>query len=135
MQNSFHFEVSLTTSSYGSEISWTLLNEKTCTTVCSSQPPGSYPSHSPITPETCNLEVYDSNSATPTTYKLHCKDTFGDGWNGGYLEIQGQIYCRDFCPDPPYCYGPGEWNPISQTGGGELYVQRGIKIRQGNILK
>ena len=30
------------------------------------------------------------------TYKLKCKDAWGDGWNGGFLEINGQKYCEDF---------------------------------------
>ena len=29
-------------------------------------------------------------------YELICKDSFGDGWHGGYLEIDGTKYCTDF---------------------------------------
>ena len=25
-----------------------------------------------------------------------CKDSYGDGWNGGYIEIQGTRYCERF---------------------------------------
>ena len=27
---------------------------------------------------------------------ITCKDSFGDGWHGGYLEIDGQKYCDIF---------------------------------------
>jgi hypothetical protein len=29
-------------------------------------------------------------------YELVCKDSMGDGWEGGYLEINGQEYCKEF---------------------------------------
>jgi hypothetical protein len=29
-------------------------------------------------------------------YELICKDSFGDGWHGGYLKINGQEYCKEF---------------------------------------
>ena len=25
-----------------------------------------------------------------------CKDRFGDGWHGGFIEIDGIKYCEDF---------------------------------------
>ena len=30
------------------------------------------------------------------TYNLDCKCTYGDGWHGGYLEINGEQYCANF---------------------------------------
>ena len=33
---------------------------------------------------------------TAGDYELVCKDSFGDGWHGGYLEINGQEYCKQF---------------------------------------
>ena len=120
--SNFLVDIILTTKSYGNEISWALLDQEDCTTVCSSQPPGSYPSHSSIT-DKCIL-------TTGSTYKLHCKDTFTDGWHGGYITIQGVRYCNNFCPS---CYGPGQWDPLSNSGGGELYIQRDITIGAGNI--
>jgi len=30
------------------------------------------------------------------TYNLDCKCTYGDGWHGGYVEIDGVQYCKDF---------------------------------------
>ena len=32
----------------------------------------------------------------PGTYNMDCKCTWGDGWHGGYLEIDGVKYCDDF---------------------------------------
>ena len=29
-------------------------------------------------------------------YELVCKDSHGDGWHGGYLEISGQEHCKEF---------------------------------------
>ena len=33
---------------------------------------------------------------TPGKYNLVCKDSFQDGWHGGYLKIKGKKYCDDF---------------------------------------
>ena len=32
----------------------------------------------------------------PAAYDLICKNSAGDGWEGGFIEIQGKIYCEDF---------------------------------------
>ena len=63
---------------YGSEISWSL---GTC----------------------LSATAYDDNNAyneqcclSPGTYTLTCLDSYGDGWNGGSIEIHGQTYCEDF---------------------------------------
>jgi len=53
---------------------------------------------------TCvSQEVYSSNSdyeeeccLEPGSYALDCKCSFGDGWHGGYVEINGVKYCDDF---------------------------------------
>ena len=29
-------------------------------------------------------------------HQLACEDTAGNGWNGGFLEIEGTVYCKDF---------------------------------------
>ena len=93
--------------------------------MCSSNSPGSYGWYQTY-PEICSLQV-------GKIYKLHCKDTYGDGWHGGYITIQNTRYCDNFCPDPPYCYGQSEWDPTTNTGGGALYVQKDIEIREGSI--
>ena len=30
------------------------------------------------------------------TYELACKDSNGDGWHGGYIEMGGMKYCKNF---------------------------------------
>ena len=30
------------------------------------------------------------------TLKLECHDSYGDGWHGGYIEIDGKKYCQNF---------------------------------------
>lgn len=30
------------------------------------------------------------------SYELVCKDSYGDGWHGGYIEIEGTQYCNEF---------------------------------------
>ena len=70
--------VNMVTVSYGSEITWTLgscENEK------------SYGDGEIANQECCQA---------PGTMELECKDSYGDGWNGGYLEINGKEYCKDF---------------------------------------
>ena len=129
MYQYFAVNVTLTTKEYGYEISWALLDAEECEIVCSSQPPGSYPSHSTIT-ESCGF------LKTNVDHKLHCKDSFTDGWNGGYLTIQGVRYCDDFCPNAngyPICYGAGPWDAFAMQGGGESYTKTGIRFRAGSI--
>ena len=38
----------------------------------------------------------DECCQNPGTYELTCKDKYGDGWHGGYVEIQGKKYCEKF---------------------------------------
>ena len=72
------FDVKLTTAQYGFESSWSL---GTCS---SSQ---SYSSDEEYV-EQCCLDV--------GVYTLKCLDQFGDGWHGGFIEIQATQYCEDF---------------------------------------
>ena len=67
----------LTTKKWGEEISWEM---------------GS-----------CTGSGYDRNQQyssqcclAPGDYTLTCKDSYGDGWHGGFMEIQGNKYCKDF---------------------------------------
>jgi len=72
------FDVKLTTKRYGSEISWSL---------GSCQGNGGYGNYGEYT-EQCCLE--------PGDYNLECKDSYGDGWHGGYIEVNGEKYCESF---------------------------------------
>ena len=43
------------------------------------------------------FKVYTKQCCLPPgNHKLTCKDDWGDGWNGGFLEINGQRYCETF---------------------------------------
>ena len=72
------FDVRLTTKFYGNQISWSV---GSCT---SNQP---YRDDKVFTQECCHADG---------SYKITCKDSGGGGWHGGYLEINGQQYCKDF---------------------------------------
>ena len=99
----FSVQVTLETRRWGNEVSWELLEGSTDLVKCRSNPVGSYGWHNTyVHPEKCNL-------CSDTEYKIHCKDSFGDGWHGGFLTIDGQIYCDDFCTGS--CYGQGLYNP------------------------
>ena len=46
-----------------------------------------------------NYEEYTRKCCLPEDeeqFRIICKDTYGDGWHGGYLEINGIQYCDDF---------------------------------------
>ena len=68
----------MTTKGFGSEISWSL---DTC------QSEGPYGSNNNYIEQCC---------LAPGAYNLTCLDSYGDGWNGGKIEIQGNAYCKDF---------------------------------------
>ena len=68
----------LTTSSWGNEISWTFGS-------CSSAQ--EYASQQEYTERCC---------LTSGEHTLTCKDSYGDGWHGGFMEIGGTKYCDDF---------------------------------------
>ena len=74
----FCFEVTHTSTQYGSENSWTL-------GTCSNTSP--HVNHATANVECCLV---------PGEYTLECKDSYGDGWHGGYMTIQGVNYCTNF---------------------------------------
>ena len=43
-----------------------------------------------------NKEYTRECCQAPGSYELKCKCSFGDGWHGGYVEIQGKKYCKSF---------------------------------------
>ena len=57
-----------------------------------------------LVPSTCSSsQTYEDNTeysktccVTSGTFSLNCKDSYGDGWEGGYIEIQGSKYCDNF---------------------------------------
>ena len=66
------------TKSYGTETSWSL-------GTCSSNQ--TYSSNKEYILECC---------LDPGMYILNCKDSYGDGWNGGLIQIQSTKYCANF---------------------------------------
>ena len=43
-----------------------------------------------------NREYTEKCCLYPGEHTLICKDSYGDGWHGGYVEIQGNRYCQEF---------------------------------------
>ena len=72
-------DILLETGAYGNEVSWSL------DTTCTSEQ--TYSHNSEYT-KTCNL--------SPGEYTLVCTDSYGDGWNGAQIIIQGVKYCDTF---------------------------------------
>ena len=70
--------MSHTSAKWGNENSWTL-------DTCSNTSP--HVSHATADAECC---------LHPGEYTLTCKDSYGDGWHGGYVTIQGKNYCENF---------------------------------------
>ena len=71
-------EIRLTTKSFASEISWKLGS-------CSNK--YAYGN---------NLVFVQQCCLPPGVYNLECKDTYSDGWHGGYIEVDGTRYCESF---------------------------------------
>ena len=72
------FDVKVTTADYGDEYSWSL---GTCSN-------NQVYSHFKEYNEECCLDA--------GVHTLKCKDSYGDGWVGGFINIQGKIYCDNF---------------------------------------
>jgi len=70
--------VKTTTTRYGNENSWTI---GSCTNEAQFE-------NDKTVSQTCCLAT--------GSYNLECKDTYGDGWHGGYLEINGKTFCEKF---------------------------------------
>ena len=71
-------DVILTTKEYGNENSWSL-------GPCKGH--GGYTDYTTYRQECCLV---------PSNYSLECIDRYGDGWHGGYVEVQGTRYCENF---------------------------------------
>tara|TARA_B110000285_G_C14656875_1_gene394392 strand:- start:195 stop:506 length:312 start_codon:yes stop_codon:yes gene_type:complete len=76
-------EFKINTFSWGSEITWKAVNANGAA-ACSGGP---YSSRTEYDVE-CQLEA--------GTYTLECHDSYGDGWHGGYITIDGKEFCKDF---------------------------------------
>ena len=87
----------LTTRSFGEEISWIL-------DLCESN--GGYGDYGEYMQQCCLI---------PGSYNLECKDSYGDGWNGGYIEVDGTKYCESFTS------GSEETNEVIIQAGGKYF--------------
>ena len=47
-----------------------------------------------------NQEYKEKCCLAPGTYTLNCKCSYGDGWHGGFIEIDGVVYCKNFMSAP-----------------------------------
>jgi len=72
------FNITLTSGTFVSEINWSIATCKSSQT---------YSSNNKISEQCC---------LAPGEYNLTCKDTWGDGWQEEFLEIQGKRYCDNF---------------------------------------
>jgi hypothetical protein len=76
-------DVTMTTESWGNEVTWSIV-DSTGATVCSGGPYSNYLANT----ENCCLN--------DGAYTINCDDSYGDGWHGGYMTINGQTYCTGF---------------------------------------
>ena len=74
------------TKDFGEANSWTFGS-------CTSN--GTYEGNQEYTQECC-LSGGKNDNLTMSGLELICKTSKGDGWHGGYIEIQGNRYCEDF---------------------------------------
>ena len=71
--------IKLVTKRWGNEISWSF-------GACNSEGQ-----------EYGNHNIYTQQCCQPAgSYPVTCKDSYGDGWHGGYLKIEGKKYCKRF---------------------------------------
>ena len=80
------FDILINTSEWGHEIKWKIIGTKTMISCESNR-------------EYKNGQTYKQRCCLPTReteFNLTCIDTFGDGWHGANLEIDGKKYCQNF---------------------------------------
>jgi hypothetical protein len=73
--------VKMKVKNWASEISWFITKTGEKTKLCSSQK------------YTGNIWYTDECPLPAGDYTLTCKDSYGDGWHGGYLNIKKKKYC------------------------------------------
>ena len=75
------------TQSFGNEFEWDIgCTDKSCQVCSNSQKYG-------------DNQEYDQECCLPNDkdeFSIKCLDAYGDGWHGGYLQINGIKYCEDF---------------------------------------
>ena len=115
--------------SWGSEIRYEVVN-KDKKTVCSGGP---FSSNSDNVITDCQMTAGD--------YSVKCIDTYGDGWHGGYIAIEGvedQKLCQTFTSGhlkvEEFKYGPKTSFNYDSTGGhqGSAYIPAGSDALKDN---
>ena len=81
------FDVKTVTKAWGNEIDWTIGCKDSACRECASNL--DFGNHQEYTQECCLPEDQEE-------FIINCTDTYGDGWHGGYLEINEKPYCSDF---------------------------------------
>ena len=74
--------IELDVKTWGNEISFTISSPQKV--VCSGGPFEWHDTH----PIDCTLD--------DGSYTLNCIDSYGDGWHGGFMTIDGKKFCEDF---------------------------------------
>ena len=74
--------IELDVKTWGNEISFTISSPEKV--VCSGGPFAWHDTH----PIDCTLD--------DGAYTLNCIDSYGDGWHGGFMTIDGKKFCEDF---------------------------------------
>ena len=77
------FTVKTVTKIWANEITWNIGG------TCNSKDLGKYQNNKEDTDQCCFAAGQDK-------FAITCKDSYGDGWHGGYLEINGKQYCANF---------------------------------------
>jgi len=77
------FTVKTVTKIWANEITWNIGG------TCNSKDLGKYQNEKEDTDQCCFTKGQDK-------FVITCKDSYGDGWHGGYLEINGKQYCANF---------------------------------------
>jgi len=75
--------IAVQTASYGNEFSWEITSSGEV--VCVGE---AYESNTLYAVSYCDLD--------DGSYVLNCIDSYGDGWHGGHVTIEGNQYCGDF---------------------------------------
>ena len=53
------------------------------------------------TKQYADSQIYEEDcTLAPGSYNLVCKCSYGDGWHGGFIEIDGVVYCKNFMSAP-----------------------------------
>ena len=100
------------TQSWGVEVTWSIdCKDESCATCTNKQ---DYGDNSEYSQQCCMPEDKEE-------FTIYCVDAYGDGWHGGYLEIDGTKYCVDFLQG----YGASDTMPNPTSGFAFIFILKG----------